>query len=104
MKVKEAKRKVASTEMEACKVEACASKAKREFQQQKEHADIAMDDAKCLIRKLDKARKGLASMRKRMTDAHQQEIQITEKVKVEIASLKESLKVETKDMREDACA
>lgn len=56
------------------------------------------------MRKLDAAGKWLASMCKRMIDACEQEIQVTEKAKADVASLKENFHVELANVREDSHA
>lgn len=84
-------RKAASIEMLACEAKGRALEVELKFQQAKRHADVAMDDAKSLAKKLKQVKEWLASMCKQMTEACQQEVQVTEEAQVEIANLKVSM-------------
>lgn len=89
-KVAAADRKATSTEMLVYEAEGRALEAKLAFQQAKRHVDIAMDDAESSAKKLKQAGEWLASMHKRIIEAHQQEVQLTKEARTEITNLKVS--------------
>lgn len=97
--------RIASAEMLVQKAEERESKAEREFQKMKDHADYAIKELITLDKKqLKQATGWLASICKRMTEAHEQKIEVTKEARVEITSLKRDFHAEVADLRKNSQA
>lgn len=75
--------KIAFIEMLVCEAKERALEAEQEFQQMKRLRDAAVEEVIRLDKKLKEAMEWLASMRKRMIEARQQEARVTEEARVE---------------------
>lgn len=99
MRVVAVEERAASIKREACKAKVWMSEVEQEFQREKNYTTIVMDDARSLAKKLKKAGNWLALMCKWMTNAHQQEAQVTEDAQMKITNLKESFYAKVTDLK-----